>query len=184
MKINLRDRFGNMWPVGVNKIGGNLYFQYGWEKFIEDNSVEVGDFLVFDYDGNKMFDFKLLGRTKCEKNGVGGLKAEEMIVEHQKSRESKEKNWASDSCNSFSSYDNDVEYMGERDEDEDEDEDKDEEYKETKKVACYVEDEEEDDEDEEEEDEGENQRTNTHKKEALRSKGKHQLIFLYRLFSC
>lgn len=45
MKINLRDRFGNMWPVGVNKIGGNLYFQYGWEKFIEDNSVEVGDFL-------------------------------------------------------------------------------------------------------------------------------------------
>uniref|UniRef100_A0A3Q7ERM3 TF-B3 domain-containing protein n=1 Tax=Solanum lycopersicum TaxID=4081 RepID=A0A3Q7ERM3_SOLLC len=97
MKINLRDRFGNMWPVGVNKIGGNLYFQYGWEKFIEDNSVEVGDFLVFDYDGNKMFDFKLLGRTKCEKNGVGGLKAEEMIVEHQKSRESKEKNWASDS---------------------------------------------------------------------------------------
>ncbi|KAK6805527.1 hypothetical protein RDI58_003312 [Solanum bulbocastanum] len=184
-KIYLRDRFGNMWPIGVNKIGGNFYFQYGWEKFIEDNTIEVGDFLIFDYDGNRIFDFKLLGRTKCEKKGVGGLKltvkeeeGEEMGVEHQKSAEPKGKNWASDNFNSSSSDDNDVEYIGEEDDDEDE------EYKETKKVPCHAEEEEEeqeDDEDEEEEyeeeeeeedesEEGENQRTNTLKKKVSRSK--------------
>ncbi|KAL3350359.1 hypothetical protein AABB24_023042 [Solanum stoloniferum] len=157
-KIYLRDRFGNMWSIGVNKIGGNFYFQYGWEKFIEDNTVEVGDFLIFDYDGNRIFDFKLLGRTKCEKKGVGGLKLtvkeevmEEIGVEHQKSAEPKGKNWASDNFNSSSDDDNDVEYMGEEEDEQEDDED-------------------EEEEEEDESEEGENQRADTLKKKASRSK--------------
>ena len=44
-----------------------MYFLNGWQQFLTENSVEEGDFLVFRYAGNCIFDFKLLGRTECEK---------------------------------------------------------------------------------------------------------------------
>ncbi|MCE5167598.1 hypothetical protein HAX54_012357, partial [Datura stramonium] len=103
-KVSLRDRFGNMWSIGVTKTGKDIYFEDGWEKFIEENILELGDFLIFDFDGNRIFDFKLLGKNGCEKKGIGGLKLsvkkqeeEEMNVEHQKSIKPKEKNWTRDS---------------------------------------------------------------------------------------
>ncbi|KAK3005186.1 hypothetical protein RJ639_016428, partial [Escallonia herrerae] len=69
-KAMLRDRYKNLWPVEVTKIGNNFFFQDGWRKFLEDNCLEEGDFLVFQYDGCCFFDFKLLGATACEKEGV------------------------------------------------------------------------------------------------------------------
>uniref|UniRef100_A0A3Q7GLC7 TF-B3 domain-containing protein n=1 Tax=Solanum lycopersicum TaxID=4081 RepID=A0A3Q7GLC7_SOLLC len=109
--IILRDRFGNMWPIGVTKEAKDIYFEYGWEKFIKDNIVELGDFFIFDFDGTRIFDFTLLGRNGCVKKGVGSLKinvkeeeVEEMNVEHQNSVESKENTRARDSKN-ISSFD-------------------------------------------------------------------------------
>ncbi|KAM3219849.1 B3 domain-containing protein isoform X2 [Capsicum annuum] len=139
-KVSLRDRFGNMWTIEVTKTGREFYFQYGWVKFIEDNTVEFGDFFIFDYDGNGIFDFKLLGKTGCEKKGVGGLKLdvkeeeeEEISVENRKNVQSKAKNWASDSTSSSSDDDSDEEcYMVEEEEEEDE------EYEETEKVPCSI----------------------------------------------
>uniref|UniRef100_M1DXS3 DNA binding n=1 Tax=Solanum tuberosum TaxID=4113 RepID=M1DXS3_SOLTU len=111
-KVSLRDRYGNMWPIRVTKQGRDIYFKYGWEKFIEDNNMEFADFLIFDYDGKGTFDFKLLGINGCVKNGAGGKKkGEEMNVEHEKSVESKEKTWVSDSSNSFFDYDSDEHYI-------------------------------------------------------------------------
>ncbi|KAH0672923.1 hypothetical protein KY290_026662 [Solanum tuberosum] len=82
----------------------------GWKKIIKDNIVELGDFFIFDYDGTRIFYFKLLGRNGCEKEGAGGLKhvvkeeeAEEMNVEHQKSVEPKVNTRARDSKNISSS---------------------------------------------------------------------------------
>ncbi|KAJ8530126.1 hypothetical protein K7X08_036961 [Anisodus acutangulus] len=115
-----------MWPIRVAKTGRVFYFEYGWEKFIEDNTLEIGDFLVFDYDGNVVFDFKLFGKNGCEKKGAGGLKLdvkeheeEEMIVEHQKREDPKGK-WPSDSNNSSSddSDEDDEDYMVEEEEEE------------------------------------------------------------------
>ncbi|CAK9150829.1 unnamed protein product [Ilex paraguariensis] len=70
-KAFLRDCHGNLWPVEVAKIGRDLFFHDGWLGFVKDNCVELGDFLVFQFDGNYMFDFKLLGRTACEKKVTG-----------------------------------------------------------------------------------------------------------------
>ncbi|KAH0679242.1 hypothetical protein KY284_020327 [Solanum tuberosum] len=92
-----------------------------------DNIVELGDFFIFDYDGTRIFDFKLLGRTDCVKKGVRGLQlvvkeeeAEEMNVEHQKSVETKENTRARDSKN-ISTFDvRDENTMVEEKEDEDE----------------------------------------------------------------
>ncbi|KAK4378391.1 hypothetical protein RND71_000253 [Anisodus tanguticus] len=141
-KVSLRDRFGNMWAIGVTKTGRNFHFQYGWEKFIKENTIEFGDFLTFDYDGNGVFDFKLLGTTGCEKKGAGGLKLdvkeedeEEMNVEHQKSEVPKWK-WPSDSS-SFD--DNDEGYVVEEEEEEDEEYDvADEEFEEERNERATI----------------------------------------------
>lgn len=46
----------------------NLFFWSGWHDFVKDNSLDIGDFLVFKYDGNSMFKVKIYGRNACEKN--------------------------------------------------------------------------------------------------------------------
>ncbi|PSS02559.1 B3 domain-containing protein [Actinidia chinensis var. chinensis] len=66
----LRSCNGELWQVEVTKDRNDLFFTNGWETFVEDNSVELGDFLVFDYIGNWVFDFKVLGRTGCNKDVV------------------------------------------------------------------------------------------------------------------
>ncbi|XP_049347814.1 B3 domain-containing protein REM20-like [Solanum verrucosum] len=177
--VLLRDRFGNMWPIGVTKSQKHIYFEYGWEIFIEDNILELGDFFIFDYDGTRTFDFKLLGRNGCLKKGVGGLKlvvkeeeAEEMNIEHQKSMEPKENIWARDSKDIFFDDDRDGVNMIKDKEDEDKESEK------TEKVPSEDDDkEEEDDEDEEEdeykeEDKEEKERAAIFNQKAPRSKAK------------
>ncbi|XP_027165858.1 cilia- and flagella-associated protein 251-like [Coffea eugenioides] len=46
-------------------------------EFGKDNTVELGDFLVFQYDGNCVYDVILLGHNACEKKGVGAFKVKE-----------------------------------------------------------------------------------------------------------
>ncbi|OIT07179.1 PREDICTED: B3 domain-containing protein At4g34400-like [Nicotiana attenuata] len=178
-RVSLRDRFGNVWPIGLAKKDRDLYFQDGWVKFIEDNSLEFGDFLIFDYDGNGVFDFKLLGKTACEKKGAGvtsvKVEEEEMInIAHQKIEEPKgKKQLASNSISSTSSSDGDEdeEYMVEE-EDEDYEE---EETNEKAIVICkkkpprskgtYVEEEKDDDNEGEEEEEHEEDEEQTEEEE-------------------
>ncbi|KAK4731551.1 hypothetical protein R3W88_024539 [Solanum pinnatisectum] len=168
-----------MWPTGVTKSEKHIYFEYGWEKFIENNNLELGDFFIFDYDGTRTFDFKLLGRNGCVKKGVGGLKlvmkeeeAEEMNIEHQKSMEPKENTWARDSKDIFSDDDRDGINLVKDKEDED---------KECEKIENVPsedddkeEDEDEDDEEDEykEEDKEEKERAGIFNKKAPRSKVK------------
>ncbi|WMV46232.1 hypothetical protein MTR67_039617 [Solanum verrucosum] len=129
-----------MWPIGVTKSQKHIYFEYGWEKFIEDNILELGDFFIFDYDGTRTFDFKLLGRNGCLKKGVGGLKlvvkeekAEEMNIEHQKNEEDEDKE--SEKTEKVPSEDNDKEE--EDDEDDEEDEYKEEDKEEKERAAIF-----------------------------------------------
>ncbi|RVW61116.1 putative B3 domain-containing protein [Vitis vinifera] len=99
-KAILRDPVGRVWQVELSKIGKDVYFQKGWQKFVTDNFVEMEDFLVFRYDGGYIFDFKLFRNTGCEKKGseeinVGIYKRcfcvnEEKDVEEEKSNEEEE----------------------------------------------------------------------------------------------
>uniref|UniRef100_A0A3Q7ET12 TF-B3 domain-containing protein n=1 Tax=Solanum lycopersicum TaxID=4081 RepID=A0A3Q7ET12_SOLLC len=80
--VFFRDRFNNMWPMGVTKIEGALYFENGWKKFIEDNNtLEYGDFMIFDYDGNETFDFKVLEMSGCVKEGAKCEKKKEVFLD-------------------------------------------------------------------------------------------------------
>ena len=44
-----------------------LFFRSGWQEFVKDNSLELGDFLVFKYVGKSTFNVKIYGRNACEK---------------------------------------------------------------------------------------------------------------------
>ncbi|KAM7479231.1 hypothetical protein LguiA_027444 [Lonicera macranthoides] len=66
-KAYLRDINENLWPMEVIKSGDKWFFEDGWVEFVKTNGVEEGDFLVFQFNGKFIFDFKLLGKTACEK---------------------------------------------------------------------------------------------------------------------
>jgi len=46
---------------------GQLFFRDGWEVFVSDHAISLGDFLVFFYDGNVGFNVKVYGTMGCEK---------------------------------------------------------------------------------------------------------------------
>ncbi|XP_060172611.1 B3 domain-containing protein At5g60140-like [Lycium barbarum] len=198
MKVSLRDRFGNMWHIGVAKIGKDFYFQYGWDKFIEESTLEYGDFLIFDYDGNGVFDFKLLGHTCCEKEEARGLKEKEeedegIEEEEENDREittCKKKEPHSKGRRVEEKEDDDDEYeeYEEEEEEEIEEEEKDETERAPRSKRIHVEeedgDEEEEDEEETEEEKEEaeeNAMAGVSKKEAPHSKAGCKRATVYKV---
>ncbi|KAF6177084.1 hypothetical protein GIB67_015959, partial [Kingdonia uniflora] len=59
---------GKSWAVLMEKVGNGLFLSRGWQKFVSDHSIKVGEFLVFQYCGNSNFKVKIYAKTCCEKN--------------------------------------------------------------------------------------------------------------------
>ncbi|XP_059635286.1 B3 domain-containing transcription factor VRN1-like [Cornus florida] len=66
-KSTITNHGSRSWRVELNMVDKNLYFQNGWHKFVHDNSLEYGDFLIFYYGGNSMFYVKIFGKNACLK---------------------------------------------------------------------------------------------------------------------
>ncbi|XP_059639690.1 putative B3 domain-containing protein Os03g0621600 [Cornus florida] len=66
-KSIIRSHASRSWRVEVRKVDNNLYFEKGWHEFVEDNSLEFGDFLVFCYGGDSIFFVKVFGKNGCHK---------------------------------------------------------------------------------------------------------------------
>ncbi|KAK8943267.1 putative B3 domain-containing protein [Platanthera zijinensis] len=80
----LRSRGGRRWAVKLRREGNNLFFGEGWECFVADLSVQLGEFLLFVYDGFLGFDVKIYGITGCEKEyRTADVKLEEEVVERE-----------------------------------------------------------------------------------------------------
>ncbi|XP_028055662.1 putative B3 domain-containing protein At5g66980 isoform X4 [Camellia sinensis] len=63
----LKDHGGNVWHVEVEEDENGVYFKNGWQRFASDHSLEFGNFLVFKYTGNSLFDVKIFGKNGCMK---------------------------------------------------------------------------------------------------------------------
>ncbi|KAL2529355.1 putative B3 domain-containing protein [Forsythia ovata] len=119
----LRDRYANLWPVKMTKIENNWFFEDGWEKFVQDNSMEKRDVFVFKYDGDNLFDVKLLGLSGCEKKGVGefrmSVKEETAYkrVDHEEIEDDREVEDIYDIDDSDDNADDYLQYEEEEDED-------------------------------------------------------------------
>jgi len=57
--------------VEVLETEEGVFFQKDWPKIVSQYSLQVGDFLVFKYNGHHVFDFLILGNTGCEKEQIG-----------------------------------------------------------------------------------------------------------------
>lgn len=67
----------------LRREGSSLFFAEGWECFVTDLTIQLGEFLLFVYDGDLGFDVKIYGITGCEKEDpIAGVK-----VEHEEERE-------------------------------------------------------------------------------------------------
>lgn len=53
--------------VNVKKVSDKLFLGEGWSLFVQDNSLEFGDFLVFEYAGNSTLNVTVFEKSGCEK---------------------------------------------------------------------------------------------------------------------
>lgn len=52
----------------LEKTENGLFFHNGWQRFVKDHHLEVGDFLIFRYDGESKFNVTIYDRSACEKD--------------------------------------------------------------------------------------------------------------------
>ncbi|XP_044328904.1 myb-like protein X isoform X3 [Triticum aestivum] len=64
--VSLRGPSGNLWPVELAKISGELCFARGWKEFLCDHCIVYGYLLVFRYDGNSQFSVTVFSPSSCE----------------------------------------------------------------------------------------------------------------------
>ncbi|KAF6141153.1 hypothetical protein GIB67_006598 [Kingdonia uniflora] len=65
---------GRCWLVKVERDEKGFFLEHGWEGFVKDNSLKIGEFLIFTYSGNSKFDVKIFGTNGLEK-GVTSVTA-------------------------------------------------------------------------------------------------------------
>jgi len=60
------------WRVEVEEDDeGKVYFGEGWNDFVKEHSLEVGSFLVFEYEEQSIFQVNIYGKNGCEKTTFG-----------------------------------------------------------------------------------------------------------------
>ncbi|GAB4847042.1 hypothetical protein Ancab_026054 [Ancistrocladus abbreviatus] len=66
-KSMIKNTSGKFWRVELERDGLDLFIMKGWEGFVNDNSLERGDFLILSYKGNSLFFVKVFGVNGCMK---------------------------------------------------------------------------------------------------------------------
>ena len=90
--MSLKGPSGSTWKVNLVKSSYGFIFEDGWKEFVADQSLVMGDFLLFRYDGYSRFKVLVFDSTACEKKKaflVRPSRGEEMNVAEE-SEESEE----------------------------------------------------------------------------------------------
>ncbi|GLT86317.1 hypothetical protein SLE2022_044620 [Rubroshorea leprosula] len=70
---------GHVSRVGLKKADNKIWFQEGWQEFLERYSIRVGYFLIFRYEGNSAFSVSIFNLSASEifyhSNTFGGAEA-------------------------------------------------------------------------------------------------------------
>ncbi|XP_074283424.1 putative B3 domain-containing protein At5g66980 [Silene latifolia] len=65
------------WRVDTAQDGiGGFYFDYGWNEFVEDKSLQFGDFLLFEYEQPLILQVKIFEKDGTEKTAGTNLEPE------------------------------------------------------------------------------------------------------------
>lgn len=64
--VTLIDCNSAKWKIGLRRLNHRLWLHHGWPKFMEDHSIHVGSFLIFQYEGNSNFAVYIYDLTESE----------------------------------------------------------------------------------------------------------------------
>lgn len=68
--ITLRGPSGRTWQVILTTNDDTVFFNHGWEEFVNDHVLQEKDLLIFKYNGDSCFDVLMFdGQSLCEKAG-------------------------------------------------------------------------------------------------------------------
>lgn len=59
---------GHVWRVGLRKTENKIWFQEGWQEFVERYYIRVGYFLIFRYEGSSAFNVSIFNLQNSEVN--------------------------------------------------------------------------------------------------------------------
>ena len=66
--VTLKGPSGVTWNIRLTTRDGTVYFVDGWQRFMNDHSLKVNDFLVCKYNGESHFEVLIFdGESFCEK---------------------------------------------------------------------------------------------------------------------
>ncbi|TVU35258.1 hypothetical protein EJB05_17136, partial [Eragrostis curvula] len=64
----LKNAEGKTWPVALEETNGHVFLTTGWPKFVEDNCLREGEFLVVKSEGNMHFMVLVFGVNAVERS--------------------------------------------------------------------------------------------------------------------
>ncbi|CAI9281945.1 unnamed protein product [Lactuca saligna] len=65
-KIVLKDVSGRVWHVDVNREKTGVFLKNGWNRFVKEKSLQLGQFMVFRYKRrSSSFTVRLFGKNAC-----------------------------------------------------------------------------------------------------------------------
>ncbi|KAJ4836449.1 hypothetical protein Tsubulata_023086, partial [Turnera subulata] len=62
--VNVPD--GRAWEMRLTKARNNIWFDGGWQEFVEHYSIRYRHLLVFRYEGSSTFRVRIFDMTACE----------------------------------------------------------------------------------------------------------------------
>nr|GEU68275.1 putative B3 domain-containing protein At5g66980 [Tanacetum cinerariifolium] len=65
--VILKDLTGRVWHVDIKQEKNGVFMENGWNRFVNDKSLELGQFMVFRY--SKLltsFTVRIFGRDACK----------------------------------------------------------------------------------------------------------------------
>ncbi|XP_009120532.1 B3 domain-containing protein At5g60130 isoform X1 [Brassica rapa] len=63
---------GHVWKLKLKKLSGDpekFSMVDGWKRIVKDEDLKGGEFLAFEFDGSRLFNFCVYGQATCKKLG-------------------------------------------------------------------------------------------------------------------
>lgn len=120
--VIVRSIYGKVWKLKLRKCGGDVekYAMVGgWKRIVKDEDLKGGEFLTFEFDGSRLFNFCVYGHATCKRLANSVKTEDESDVEESEDDKSSVEIVVIDSDDDDDDDDDD----GDEDEDGDDDDD-------------------------------------------------------------
>ncbi|CAA7032116.1 unnamed protein product [Microthlaspi erraticum] len=121
--VIVRSIYGKVWKLKLSKCSGDIekYAMVdGWKRIVKDEDLKGGEFLTFEFDGSRLFNFCVYGHTTC-KRLASSVRSKPAEVESDGGEDEDEKSSVEIIAIDSDDDEDDDDYDDDGDEDDDED---------------------------------------------------------------